>query len=80
MRNTIMNATMFHATMIEVLKCDSKFKDKKDALFPIIRRSYANSLPQCEFVCYKRFGQRYENVETRVPGLYLMWLIFVQRR
>lgn len=62
-----MNETMFLATMIDVLKYDSKFKNKKDILLPILRRCYVNSLPQYEFVRYGRSGQRYENVEIRVP-------------
>lgn len=62
-----MNETMFLATMIDVLKYDSKFKDKRDTLLPILRRCYVNSLPQYEFVRYGRSGQRYENVEIRVP-------------
>lgn len=62
-----MNEAMFLATMMDVLKYDSKFKDKKDTLLPILRRCYVNSLPQYEFVRYGRSGQRYENVEIRVP-------------
>ena len=62
-----MNEAMFLATMMEVLKYDGKFKDKKDTLLPILRRCYVNSLPQYEFVRYGRSGQRYENVEIRVP-------------
>lgn len=62
-----MNEAMFLATMMDVLKYDSKFKNKKDTLLPILRRSYVNSLPQYEYVRYGRSGQRYENVEIRVP-------------
>ena len=62
-----MNTTMFLTTMLDVLKYDSKFKAKKDVLLPILRRCYVNSLPQYEFVRYGRSGQRYENVEIRVP-------------
>lgn len=62
-----MNEAMFLVTMMEVLKYDSKFKGKKDTLLPILRRCYVNSLPQFEFVRCGRSGQRYENVEVRVP-------------
>lgn len=62
-----MNTTMFLTTMFDVLKYDSKFKDKKNILLPILRRSYINNLPQFEFVYYGRSGQRYENIEMRVP-------------
>lgn len=58
---------MFLTTMIDVLKFDSKYKDKKDILLPILRRSYINYLPQYEYVRYGRSEQRYENIEIRVP-------------
>ena len=58
---------MFLASMIEVLKYDAKYKDKRDTLLPIIRRCYVNSLPQFDYVYRGRSGQRYENVEIRVP-------------
>lgn len=62
-----MNTAMFLQTMLEVLKYDSKFKDKKSVLLPILRRAKINNLPQWEFVRGGRSGQRYENVELRVP-------------
>ena len=45
-----MNTAMFLQTMLEVLKYDSKFKDKKSGLLPILRRAKINNLPQWEFV------------------------------
>lgn len=62
-----MNTTMFLQTMLDVLKYDSKFKDKKTVLLPILRRATVNNLPQWEFIKYGRSGQRYENIELRVP-------------
>ena len=62
-----MNENMFMESMINTLKYDSKFKDKKVQLLPILRRSYINSLPQFNFVYRGRPGQRYENIEIRVP-------------
>ena len=62
-----MNENMFMESMINTLKYDSKFKDKKAQLLPILRRSYINSLPQYGFVYRGRSGQRYENIEIRVP-------------
>jgi len=62
-----MNTVMFMESMINTLKYDSKFKDKKAQLLPIVRRSYINSLPQYEFVYHGRSGQHYENIEIRVP-------------
>jgi 5-methylcytosine-specific restriction enzyme subunit McrC len=64
---SLMNTAMFLQTMLEVLKYDSKFKDKKSGLLPILRRAKINNLPQWEFVRGGRSGQRYENVELRVP-------------
>lgn len=40
-----MNTAMFLQTMLEVLKYDSKFKDKKSGLLPILRRAKINNLP-----------------------------------
>ena len=62
-----MNTAMFLQTMLELLKYDSKLKDKKSGLLPILRRAKINNLPQWEFVRGGRSGQRYENVELRVP-------------
>lgn len=62
-----MNESMFLETMINVLKFDSKYKEKKAALLPILRRCYISSQPQYEFVYHGRSGQRYEDIEIRVP-------------
>lgn len=62
-----MNTNMFLQTMLEVLKYDSKFKEKKAILLPVLRRAKINNLPQYEFIRYGRPGQRYENIEVRVP-------------
>ncbi len=62
-----MNTNMFLQTMIDVLKFDSKFKEKKESLLPILRRAQINNLPQYEFIKYGRSGQRYENIEIRIP-------------
>lgn len=62
-----MNTNMFLQTMLEVLKYDSKYKDKKARLLPVLRRARINNLPQYEFVRGGRSGQRYENIEIRVP-------------
>lgn len=63
-----MNTTAFLETMMNTLKFDSKFKDKKEKLLPILRRCEINSIPQWGFVQNSgRSGQRYENVEIRVP-------------
>ena len=62
-----MNTAMFLETMINVLKFDSKFKEKKSTLLPILRRCYISNQPQYEFVYHGRSGQKYENVEIRVP-------------
>ena len=45
-----MNTNMFLQTMINVLKFDSKFKEEKGSLLPILRRAQINNLPQYEFV------------------------------
>lgn len=60
-----MNITAFKETMLNTLKYDSKFKDKKDKLLPVMRRATLNSIPQYAFAC--RPGQHYEDVEIRVP-------------
>lgn len=60
-----MNYINFLETMIETLKFDEKFKDKKDRILPIIRRTTINSIPQYAYA--QRSGQHYENVEVRVP-------------
>ncbi len=62
-----MNTAMFLQTLLEVQKFDSKFKAKKNALLPILRRAKVNNLPQWEFVKGGRSGQRYENIELRIP-------------
>lgn len=62
-----MNESMFLETMISVLKFDSKYKEKKAALLPILRRCYIRNQPQYEFVYHGRSGQRYEDIEIRVP-------------
>lgn len=62
-----MNTDMFKQTILDVLKYDSKFKDKKNILLPILLRTMVNNLPQWEYRRYGRSGQRYENVELRVP-------------
>lgn len=63
-----MNTKMFLETMINVLKYDKKFAEKKESLLPILRRAHINNLPQYEFVRYGgRSNQRYENIEIRVP-------------
>ena len=41
-----MNISAFMETAINTLKYDSKYKDKKDKLLPILRRSTINSIPQ----------------------------------
>lgn len=62
---------MLLQTMLDVLKYDSKFKDQKAKLLPILRRAAVNNLPQWEFAKYRRSGQRYENIELSVPVLIL---------
>lgn len=63
-----MNKVAFLETMINTLKYDSKFKDKKEKLLPILRRCEINPIPQWAYVQHSgRSGQRYENVEIRVP-------------
>lgn len=62
-----MNKMMFLQTVIEVLKYDSKFKSYKEDLLPILRRAHINNLPQYGFVRGGRSGQRYEDIEIRVP-------------
>lgn len=63
-----MNTTALLETMINTLKFDSKFKEKKELLLPLLRRCEINAIPQWEFVRNSgRSGQRYENVEIRVP-------------
>ena len=63
-----MNEIAFLETMINTLKFDSKFKDKKEKLLPILRRCDINPIPQWAYVQHSgRSGQRYENVEIRVP-------------
>lgn len=66
-----MNTAMFLQTLLEVQKFDSKFKAKKNALLPILRRAKVNNLPQWEFVKGGRSGQRYENIELRIPVPFL---------
>ena len=66
--NIDMNKVAFLETMINTLKFDSKFKDKKEKLLPILRRCEINPIPQWAYVQHSgRSGQRYENVEIRVP-------------
>ena len=66
--NIDMNKAAFLETMINTLKFDSKFKDKKEKLLPILRRCEINPIPQWAYVQHSgRSGQRYENVEIRVP-------------
>lgn len=62
-----MNTAMFKQTMLEVLKHDSKFKDKKKVLLPILLRTTVNNVPQWEYIRCGRPDQRYENIELRVP-------------
>lgn len=63
-----MNTTALLETMMNTLKFDSKFKDKKEFLLPILRRCEINAIPQWGFVRNSgRSGQRYENIEIRVP-------------
>ena len=63
-----MNEIAFLETMINTLKFDSKFKDKKEKLLPILRRCEINPIPQWAYVQHSgRSGQRYENIEIRVP-------------
>lgn len=62
-----MNKDRFKQTMLNVLKYDSKFKDKENRLFPLLLRTTVNNLPQYEFRRCGRSGQRYENIELRVP-------------
>lgn len=60
-----MNISAFIETIINTLKYDGNYKDKKDKLLPIFRRATINSIPQYSFaVCV---NQHYENVEVRVP-------------
>jgi hypothetical protein len=60
-----MNHQAFVETIIETLKYDEKFKEYRDKLLPIIRRSKVNSIPKYAFAI--RPGQHYEDVEIRVP-------------
>ncbi len=60
-----MNETLFVETLINTLRFDSKYKDLKPLLLPIISRSTVNSVPQWAFAV--RDGQRWENIELRVP-------------
>lgn len=60
-----MNVHTFKETLINTLRFDSKFKDLKSNLMPIIGRSTINSLPQWAFAV--RSGQHWEDVELRVP-------------
>lgn len=62
-----MDTDMFKQTMLDVLKYDSKFEDKENVLLPILRRATVNNLPQWEYVKCGRSGQRYEDIELRVP-------------
>lgn len=62
-----MNTKMFLETMINVVKYDNKFIEKKELLLPILRRAHINNLPQYAFVYHGRSDQHYENVEIRVP-------------
>lgn len=63
-----MNKVAFLETMINTLKFDSKFKDKKEKLLSILRRCEINPIPQWAYVQHSgRSGQRYEDVEIRVP-------------
>lgn len=62
-----MNTYLFLQTMLEVLKHDNKFKDKQTLMLPILRRAKINNIPQYEFVRCGQSGQRYENIEIRVP-------------
>lgn len=63
-----MNTTAFLETMINTLKYDKFFKEYRDKLLPILRRSQINSLPRWGYVHNSgRSGQRYEDVEIRVP-------------
>ena len=58
-----MNISAFIETMINTLKYDSTYKNKKEKLLPIFRRATINSIPQYAFAV--RSGQHYENVEVR---------------
>lgn len=60
-----MNITAFKETMLNTLKYDSKFKDQKDKLLLVIRRATLNPIPKYDFT--RISGQRYEDVEIRVP-------------
>ncbi|MFC4598168.1 phospholipase D-like domain-containing protein [Cohnella hongkongensis] len=60
-----MDYQVFVNTMIETLKFDEKFKEHRDKILPIIRRSKVNSIAKYAFAI--RPGQHYEDVEIRVP-------------
>ena len=60
-----MNVNAFRETLINTLRFDSKFKDLRSELMPIIGRSTINSVPQWAFAV--RSGQHWEDVELRVP-------------
>lgn len=60
-----MNKTAFKETIINTLRFDSKFKEFKASLMPIISRSTINDLPQWDYA--GRSGQRWEDIELRVP-------------
>ena len=62
-----MNKANFLETMMNTLKFDDKFKDKKAKLLPILRRAEVDFDPKWEYVKRGRSDQRYENVELRVP-------------
>lgn len=63
-----MDIKAFYDTMINTLKYDSKYKDKREVLLPILRRSTINNVPKWNFVVRSgRGSQRYEDVEIRVP-------------
>lgn len=63
-----MNEIAFLETMINTLKFDSKFKDKKEKLLPILCRCEINPIPQWAYVQHSgHSGQRYENVEIHIP-------------
>lgn len=60
-----MNVNAFRETLINTLRLDSRFKDIRPELMPIIGRSTINSIPQWAFAVWS--GQHWEDVGLRVP-------------
>lgn len=60
-----MNESAFRETLINTLRFDSKYKELKSTLLPIISRGKVNSVPQWGFAV--RSGQHWEDIEFRIP-------------